>query len=46
MCHPEAFREATPVEREALQHWTKVCSEIGWVRPWTQPAPKASGVAQ
>ena len=25
--HPEAFREATPVEREALQHWTRVCSE-------------------
>lgn len=25
--HPEAFREATPAEREALQHWRRVCSE-------------------
>ena len=25
--HPEAFREATPAEREALQHWRRACSE-------------------
>jgi len=25
--HPEAFQEATPVEREALQHWARVCNE-------------------
>ena len=25
--HPEAFREATPVEREAMQHWKRACKE-------------------
>jgi hypothetical protein len=25
--HPEAFREATPAEREALQHWRRACNE-------------------
>jgi hypothetical protein len=25
--HPEAFREATPGEREALEHWRKLCGE-------------------
>jgi hypothetical protein len=25
--HPEAFRGATPAEREALQHWRRACSE-------------------
>ena len=25
--YPEAFQEATPVEREALQHWARVCNE-------------------
>ncbi len=25
--HPEAFREATPREREALEHWRKLCGE-------------------
>ena len=25
--HPEAFREATPGEREVLEHWRKLCGE-------------------
>ena len=25
--HPEAFREVTPREREALEHWRKLCGE-------------------
>ena len=25
--HPEAFREATPAEREAMQHWRRACGE-------------------
>jgi hypothetical protein len=25
--HPEAFREATPEEREAVQHWKRACGE-------------------
>jgi hypothetical protein len=25
--HPEAFRETTPREREALEHWRKLCGE-------------------
>jgi hypothetical protein len=27
VCHPEAFREATPGEREALEHWRKLFGE-------------------
>ena len=25
--HPEAFREATPAEREAMRHWRRACGE-------------------